>query len=194
MRRQNIKQLLKEYYFKNSAKKLRVREIEREVRIPLPSVIKYVKELVKEGFLKKINISNITIYTTSENLTFKTEKKMFNLRQIYESGLIEHIRRKYANPTIILFGSYDKGEDEETSDIDLFIQTNVKISELNQFEKILGHKIQLFTADNIHNITNVELANNIINGTMLNGSLKVLPCEIGKNAKKKNSLKIYPPT
>ncbi len=193
MRKQNVKQILKEHYLKNPSKKMRVREIEREVKIPLPSAIRYTKELVEEGFLKKINISNITIYTSSENSRYKTEKMLFNLRQIYESGLIDYIKRRYSNPTIILFGSYIKGENTESSDIDLFIQTTSKISSLSSFEKKLNHKLQVFTSEKVQNIQNFDLANNIINGITLNGQLEVLPCKTGRNATKKNLLKIYRP-
>ena len=49
MERKNIKERIKEYFLNNPTEKLRVRQIERKVKVPLPSAIRYTKELVKEG-------------------------------------------------------------------------------------------------------------------------------------------------
>ena len=53
----NIKDKIKEYFFVNPTVKVRVRQIERELKIPLPSAIRYVKELEKEGILKNEKIA-----------------------------------------------------------------------------------------------------------------------------------------
>ena len=78
------------------------------------------------------------------------------------------------NPVIVLFGSYAKGEDIEDSDIDLYIETpSKKEIDLEQFEKILYRKIQIFKFNKISEVPNPHLANNIINGIILNGHLEV---------------------
>ncbi|MEK6889739.1 MAG: nucleotidyltransferase domain-containing protein [Nanoarchaeota archaeon] len=75
---------------------------------------------------------------------------------------------------IILFGSASKGEDIESSDIDLYIETPKKHTfSLDKFEKILKRKIQVFNYKNINEVTNVHLANNIVNGLTLNNFLEV---------------------
>ncbi|MEW5897264.1 MAG: hypothetical protein AB1668_06215 [Nanoarchaeota archaeon] len=45
--------------------------------------------------------------------------------------------------------------------------------QLSRFEDILKRKIQLFRYKNIKDIPNVHLANNIINGLVLNGFVEV---------------------
>ena len=80
-----------------------------------------------------------------------------------------------SNPAIIVFGSYAKGEDVENSDIDLYIETpSKKEIKLEKFGKILKRKIQIFFYKNIHEIKNIDLANNIINGIILNGFIEYL--------------------
>ena len=70
----------------------------------------------------------------------------------------------------MLFGSYSKGEDVEDSDIDLYIESQMKGKiELKQFEKKLNRRIQIFTYPSISVIRNKNLANNIINGITLHG-------------------------
>ena len=70
----NIKDKIKTYYFLNPSKKLRVRQIEREVNVPLPSAIRYVKELVNERFLKKYEVANIVTFTTDRSSKYYMKK------------------------------------------------------------------------------------------------------------------------
>ena len=45
----NIKQLIEEYFFNYPSTKIRVRQLERTLKLPLPSIIRYCKELEQEG-------------------------------------------------------------------------------------------------------------------------------------------------
>jgi predicted nucleotidyltransferase len=173
MIKKDIKTKIKEFFLEHPSSKMRVREIERELKLPLPSVIRYTKELAEEGILKKANVSNITYFTANAaDERYVLEKKLFNIRRLYDSGLIKFIKEEYSNPAIILFGSCAKGEDTEKSDIDLYVEA--KVGNLEEYEKKLNKKIQLFCHKNIHEIKNKELANNILNGTVLSGFLEVL--------------------
>jgi len=175
MRINNIKEKIKEYFFINPTSKLRVRQIERELKLPLPSVIRYCKELEKEGILKKEVISGISVYSADKSSkNYLIEKKLFNIKQLYTSGLIDYLINEYSNSVIILFGSYSRGEDIEKSDIDLYVET-AKRQEFNlqRFENKLNRKLQVFNYRNIKEIPNLHLANNIINGIVLNNFLEV---------------------
>lgn len=171
----NIKEKIKEYFFINPTTKLRVRQIERTLKLPLPSVIRYCKALEREEVLMLIKIGNVVFYTADRtNENFLLEKKLFNIKQLYEKRLIKHLKTEFHNPTIIVFGSYSKGEDIEDSDIDLYIETPSKREiNLDSFEKPLKRKIQVFKYKSIKEIVNPNLANNIINGIALNGFLEV---------------------
>jgi predicted nucleotidyltransferase len=94
--------------------------------------------------------------------------------QLFSSGLIAFLVERLSNPTIVVFGSYSRGEDIEKSDIDFYIETpSKKKINLNKFEKALQRKIQFFIYNNIQNVENKELANNIVNGITLNGFVEV---------------------
>ena len=171
----NIKIKIAEYFFQNPSARHRVRGLERTLKLPLPSIIRYCKELDKEGILKKIDIEDVTFYSANKNNEeYLFQKKLFNIKQIHNSKLIEHLKKTLNNPVIILFGSYSKGEDDETSDIDLYIETTTKKIDLKTFEKFFGKNIQIFTYKNINEIPNKHLANNILNGIVLNNYVEVL--------------------
>lgn len=159
----------------NPTAKLRVRQIERAIKAPLPSVIRYCKDLEKEGMLKKETASGVSTYSADRaSKKFLTAKRLFNIHLIFESGLIGHLVKEYFNPVIVLFGSYSKGEDVEASDIDLYIETQKKHEfNLQKFEKIFKRKIQVFNYRNIKEVHNRHLSNNIINGITINNFLEV---------------------
>lgn len=169
-----LKQKIKEFYFRNPTTKLRVREIERTVNIPLPSVIKYTKELVSENILKKEGIGTTTFFTANRDKLFFLEKKLYNLQKIYNSGVIEYIQKELHNPTVILFGSFAKGEDTEESDIDIYIQTSSrKKIDLKPYFSEIGRDFQIFQHKHIKELQNTYLMNNIVNGITLNGFIEV---------------------
>jgi len=176
MIKKSIKQRLMEHFLSKPSDRLRVREIEKKLKIPLPSVIRYCRELADENILATQDIGKIHLYTanrTSQDYVF--EKKIYNLKILHESGLIEYLKQEQSNPGIVLFGSYAKGEDAEDSDIDLYIESKAK-SELGleKYEKLLRKKIQIIRAASLKEIGNPHLANNIINGITLSGFIEVL--------------------
>ena len=175
MRRKNIKEVIREYFFVNPCDKLRVRQIEKTLKLPLPSVIRYCRELKNEGLLTTKKTGNVVFYTANRtNDNFILEKKLYNIKQVYETGLIDYLKKELSNPVLILFGSYAKGEDMENSDIDLYIETSSKESiGLSRFERTLNRKIQVFRHKDINEVKNKHLANNIINGVVLNGFIEV---------------------
>ncbi len=175
MKRKDIKKTIEEYFFVHPTSKLRVREIERVLKLPLPSVIRYCRELEREGLLSIHKTGKVVCYTSNRtNEKYILEKKLFNIKSLYESGLIEHIKQKLSNPVIIIFGSYAKGEDTEESDIDVYIETPSKFGlTLESFEKMLKRKIQIFRHASLKEVPNKNLSNSIINGVPLNGFVEV---------------------
>lgn len=159
-------------FFLNPDKKFTIRELARTAKISPAWVSKIVSGLKKEGYLDTDETRRI-----KANLEFKDFlrlKKVFNLRNLYESGLIDYLTQEYHQPECIsLFGSHSTAEDSSRSDIDIAVITNKKLSlDLLQFEKFLARKI------NIHEIvlrkSSSEFKNSLINGIVLHGYLEVL--------------------
>ncbi len=173
MKTRNIKDRIKEYFFLNPSEKLRVRQIERIVKVPLPSVIRYTKELEEESILILSEIANIKTYSANRaSKRFLLEKRLFNIKQI--SKLADFLIEELSNPTIVIFGSYSRGEDTEESDIDIYIETpSKKRLNLERFERLLQRRIHILVYNNLKDIENKELANNILNGIIMNGFVEV---------------------
>ena len=110
---------------------------------------------------------------------FIKSKIVNNLNFIYQSGLVEFLNQEFKNPrSIVLFGSFRKGEDISISDIDIAIEIEetddyqvVRHKNLEEFENLINRKIQLhlFNRKNV----DINVFNNIANGIVLLGFLEV---------------------
>ena len=152
-----------------------LREISRKVAVAPPSVKKYLNELEKEQLIVKTKhrIHDYPVYYANrDNEEFKFLKKIDTVIKIKESGVIDYLLENCMPDVIILFGSASKGEDLKESDIDVFILSNKERIDITQFEKKLSRKINIFFSDNFNKLSK-ELRNNVINGIILKGYLKV---------------------
>ncbi len=150
-----------------------IREICRRTKITQPSVVLHLRELLKDGLIIKEEAKPYALFKANrDNEIFKILKVFNIVLRIKNSGLLDHIW-DYVNPdVVVLFGSAARGEDIESSDIDLFVQGKEKKVSLDKYEKALNRKISLFFKENFIRL-NPELKNNILNGIVLRGYLKV---------------------
>lgn len=159
-------------FFDSPTKLFQLREISRLVELGLPSVINHVKKLEKDGFVKKEKRWVYESYIANKVDKFKLYKRNDVLLRLYESGLIGYIDEQLSPNVIVLFGSASRGEDIESSDIDLFILAKEKEINFKKYENKIKRKINPFFEEKISDIPK-ELLNNIVNGIVLKGYLEV---------------------
>jgi predicted nucleotidyltransferase len=164
-------------FFMFPTKDMYLIQISKDVKIAHTSVKNNLKKLLNQGIIiekiEKKGKRNYPVYRASiDSKEYRKYKKLFNYSQIIESGLIKFLEDNIMPRSIVLFGSYQKGEDIEDSDIDLFLESSVKEIDLSKFQKILKRNIQIHFNDNINSYPK-ELKNNIINGIVLSGYLEV---------------------
>ena len=152
-----------------------LREISRKVKLALPSVKNYLSELAKEGLIMQKNsrVQSYPVYSANrDDEHFKFYKKVDLLERIKETGLLKDIHDLCNPHVVILFGSGSRGEDTEHSDLDIFIQAPEKKINLNKYKPLFHREINFFFEENFSKL-NRELKNNILNGLILKGYLKV---------------------
>jgi len=154
-----------EIFFIEPTKVHFIKEISRRIGLAPTSVKIHTETLIKEGIIEEAQSEPFKGYRAiRENPEFIFHKKIDNLILLRNSGLIENLKEKYPK-AIILFGGYDKGEDIESSDIDLFIDSKIFKLNLEEFEKLLKRKIHLIFREE----TNRSLLESIDQGTILFG-------------------------
>ena len=152
-----------------------LKEISRKTGISHTSISKILEKFLNEEIITmKKETKGLRVFPeymyNFQNTYNKTIKRLHNIECIYESQLIEKLIAKTTPRCITLFGSYEKGEDTEESDIDIFVEAEIVELDLKKYEEFLKRKIELHFNLDIKNYPK-ELRNNIANGTNLFGKL-----------------------
>ncbi len=162
-----------ELFIEFPTKDFSVRGLARELKLSHATILNYINDLQKLILIKK---KEATLYPTyfanTENQKYKFYKRNWLIFKITESGFIDYIQKEALPSSIILFGSGAKATFTEKSDIDIFVESNEAKLDLTKYEKKLNRKINLLFEQNINNLSK-ELRNNIINGVILYGFIKV---------------------
>ena len=159
-------------FFEDCYRRINVREYARLMKISPPTASKLLSELNKEKLLIMEKDRNyIFYYSNKEDNIFKDLSKIYWNFKLTE--LVNFLNKNFTTTSIILFGSLSKAETKSDSDIDLCIIGHKKEADISRFESKLNRKIQLFFFNSLEDIKSKELANNIINGYLLEGRLKI---------------------
>ncbi len=161
-------------FFQEPTKEHYLLEIGRKVHLAHTSVKQHLTTLGKEGMVikmleKKENRMFPLYKSNRENSSFKQWKKVSNHQRILP--LVENLRDHFMPKCIVLFGSYQRGEDTEESDIDFFLECKEGEIDLKKYEKQLQRKVQLHFQEHFKNYPK-ELKNNLVNGTVMHGYLE----------------------
>ncbi len=160
-----------EFFFRNPSKETHLRELSRLLKLSMPTIISATDDLAKENLINKIKSGFITkVHSNRESVRFIRKKRIYNMAMIFESGIIEHLIEVYNHPkSIILFGSFSRGDDIEKSDIDITVITKKKADfDSSKYEKFLGRTISIYEID--LNDVSKEFKLNLMNGIVLEGS------------------------
>ena len=141
-----------------------------------PAVIKALPALTKRSLIKVTQDKESkrwSIELNRDNTLIMQQKRADNLRLTYECGLFSYLEKEFAGATIILFGSYSRGEDTLHSDIDIaVIGRRDKRIHLDIFEKKLERQIHIIFFDTFKEI-HKHLKENLCNGIVLAGGIQL---------------------
>lgn len=170
--RENILRLL----FIKAGSMLNARRIAENLGVSQPAVSKALPLLEKENLIKMDKdkeSGRFSIQANRENNRVMQLKRVDNLKLIYESGLADFLEKEFAGATIVLFGSFSRGDDIIKSDIDIaVIGRKDKLINLENFEKILERRININFYESFKNI-HKNLKENLFNGIILYGGVEL---------------------
>lgn len=165
----NNKEKVEQFFFLNPTTQIHLRELARLTKLNPATIIKLTNELEKEKLIT-INKTNISknLLANYDSKYYREQKIIFNLKSLYNSGIISYLENALNPECISIIGSYRRGEDMESSDIDLvIINPNNKKIDLSKYEKILKRNIQPLRIK--YSDISQEFNINLINGIILNG-------------------------
>ena len=155
-----------------AGEKLSQREIAQNLQVSPTAVANSIKNLKKRNLIKveKTKTANLVSFNSGDKKATEM-KRVENLKNIYLSGLSDYLEGELPGGTVILFGSYSKGEDSSNSDIDIaVVERKDKVLDLEEYEKTLNRKINVNFYSSWKDI-NKNLKNNILNGILLQGGV-----------------------
>jgi len=157
-----------------AGEELSQREISGILEVSPTAVAKSLKELKETNLVTVKKTKNINfVKLNRDERKAVLLKQVENLREVYLSGLFDYLGENLAGGTIVLFGSYAKGEDVKSSDIDLaVIERKEKPLNLREFEIALNREINVQFYDSWKGV-HKHLKNNILNGIVLSGSFEL---------------------
>ncbi|MBI3291179.1 nucleotidyltransferase domain-containing protein [Candidatus Falkowbacteria bacterium] len=156
-----------------------IRGLAKETALSTTAVIQAVEELHKFEIVttEKTEITT-NIKANVESEAYRSYKKIFNLYRLERYNIIRTLKEAYRAKTIVLFGSFAKGEDTEESDVDILILTSHKeatdiTDSITEYEKLLNRRINLHLLSSLEKSSS-EFKNAIANGIVLHGYVKVV--------------------
>ncbi len=163
-------------FFEEPTKEHYLKQISRDIGLAHTSVKKHLDFLLKASIIKenvqKRGKRKFPVYSAEINgKDYRHYKSLYNITSLHDSGLIDFINDRLAPRCMVVFGSYQRGEDTEDSDIDLYVECKKENLDIKKFEKRLNRRIQLHFNDDFRSYPK-ELKNNIINGIVLKGFLE----------------------
>ena len=171
-----LQQEILSFLFEKAGKSFNARSLAKNLHFSPPAIAKAIPTLEKENLItikKDKESGRLSIEMNRDNRRATRLKRADNLKSLYESGLVEFLEDKFSGSTIILFGSYSKGEDTITSDLDIaIIGAKEKTLVLEKFEKFLDREIRVQFYSSLKEI-HKNLRSNILNGIVLKGGVEI---------------------
>ncbi|MFH1772480.1 MAG: nucleotidyltransferase domain-containing protein [Candidatus Omnitrophota bacterium] len=133
-------------YFTNPDSAYYLRELERELRIPVSMLRKELIGLEKAGIFNSFKKGNLSYYSLNKKYPLFDEFKNIVFKTIGVKGLLKSALAEIKGiESAFIYGSFAKGDDDAASDIDLFIIGNINedilIAAINSIEKRLKREI-----------------------------------------------------
>ncbi|MBI5393421.1 nucleotidyltransferase domain-containing protein [Candidatus Woesearchaeota archaeon] len=158
-----------------TAKKLNQRELAHFLDVSPTAIAKSLLLLKKEGLILltkgKTNLNTVELNRNSKKTV--ELKRAENFKLFVESGIIDYLEDTYPGAAIVLFGSYSRGDDIYSSDIDLAVMgSKEKKIDLLKYEKLLEKEIRINYYNHLNEI-NKHLKSNICNGIVLSGGFEL---------------------
>lgn len=170
------------WFFAYPEKEFGLNELVEHLGISKTTANRVVNELIDIDFLCLQEIGNMYRISVNQSHSWNLTRKVpFYLQHVYESGIVDEILAKYPSArSIILFGSYRKGDDISTSDLDVAVEVlddnELEVTDFGTLSK-LGYRTNVPVSLHIfsRNHINMNLFTNIANGIVLYGLLEVRP-------------------
>ncbi|HII15135.1 MAG TPA: hypothetical protein HA362_02380 [Nanoarchaeota archaeon] len=151
-------------------------ELVKDSKVTRAVANKWLKRYVRQGLVKRVKEKGKFPYFTCgmDNPAYISKKRLMALEQVYKSGLAEHLINLKEAKSVVLFGSFARGDWHKDSDIDIFIYGDSRGFEKSKFELKLKRPVELHVFETKEDLRQVKtgLLKNVLNGYALKGQMQ----------------------
>ncbi len=170
--------ILKLFLF-NSGKAFYLRQISSLANQPIQAVQREVNKLVEIGLISKFTEGNRTYYQADKTCTIFEELKRIFLKTLgFAEVLKEHLTKSDDIKVAFIYGSYAKGKENLSSDIDLFIIGKISSKTLSSIlskpKKELGREVNYIIFSPIELSKKLKQKNHFINTVLKEDKLFII--------------------
>lgn len=169
-------------FFEYPTKEWHFEDVVKESGIARSKADLWLKKFMREKLIKRVKRQKKMPYYTSAHDTppYRNEKRLFALRELYDSGLLNYLVSLPEVQTVILFGSFCRSDWYYNSDIDVFIYGNPKEVNVQRYQRKLHRPIQVFTCQNKDELKKLgnDLIRNIVKGYILKGDVDFIRVDV----------------
>jgi len=132
-------------FMENPHEKYYLREAARLLRMSPMTLRRSLDLLLKNKLIIKAEIKNQILYSANlDNPAFKYIKIAHNLSWFVKKDIVGFIQKDIPGASsVVLYGSYAKGEDVKSSDIDLLVIAPVKKDISGALSALIGKEVNL---------------------------------------------------
>ena len=163
-------------FLNESTKHWHFNVIVKTAKISEPAANKWIKKLLKEDIIKRIKPRDRMPYFIANytHPNYYNKKKLFALNRMSESGLLSQLQSLEKVKTVVIFGSFARGDWHTGSDIDVFILGNPGILKFGT--RAMGREVEVHTCKNKKEINEIQsgLMKNVIKGYFVKGNVSDL--------------------
>lgn len=133
-------------YFTNPDKEYHLREIERIISLPVGNIRRELLKLESKGLFTSKREGNLVYYSLDKSHPLFGPFKTIISKTIGTEGELRSVLRRVKGIRVaFIYGSFAKGKEKISSDIDLFLIGNINeenlIKTIRKVEKALGREI-----------------------------------------------------
>ena len=125
-----------ELFFNESFKNWHFKDVVKKAELSEQRANFWLKKFTKEKIIKHVKPKGKMPYFIGNfgNPVFDNKKKLYGLNKLFKSGLLNKLKSLKAK-TVVIFGSFGRGEWHSESDVDVFVYGD---PENLEFGSILG--------------------------------------------------------
>ncbi len=171
--------------FFNTPKHWHFDELLEKSGISRPRLVEWLKKLAKEGIIIKVKPRGKMPYYVSitKSKAFQHKKRLFALKKMTESGLLNHLASLKKAKVVVIFGSFSRADWYDASDIDIFIYGDDSDFKQGKYELRLKRDIQVHNAKDKEDLKRIDkMLPYIISGDFIKGSIEELGVEVHARA------------